>query len=416
MLGDKPVDLTYANVLYNQAGEYFEKADYKKAAELYIEALEEHKENHHTDMDTLRIQCALGNAYKYSGEIDLAIDTYTEAIGTLKSTKELDDDWTEEKEREYYSELINVYYLRGTAHFEKNDLYLADEDCKKCFENLYASLVDDEWRMSENIASIYNLVGKICTGVYSNSLNGKDEYEELKYTIGDAYDAFNLALMHKGIDVIKDEETADAKESDIVVSGYLFEKNESVFGYEGEESAIENTNWLLQNPDEETAVILTNRLTVEYVWGDFEEAVEDGEAALKIYEMLPVSKRYNISRTYFWLSIAKIANTVDVDGKIDKLVLDECYDWVEKGLEYDKKWYGDIERTAISYEHMGSICLFLNNYEEAIENYKEAKRIYTDLEFESDIIAVQEFIDTINQLQESGDEGSTWTLEKINVS
>ena len=128
LLGDKPVDLSYANVLYNQAGEYFEKADYKKAAELYIEALEEHKENHHTDMDTLRIQCALGNAYKYSGEIDLAIDTYTEAIGTLKSTKELDNDWTEEKEREYYSELINVYYLRGTAHFEKNDLYLADED------------------------------------------------------------------------------------------------------------------------------------------------------------------------------------------------------------------------------------------------------------------------------------------------
>ena len=100
------------------------------------------------------------------------------------------------------------------------------------------------------------------------------------------------------------------------------------------------------------------------------DAIENCNAALHIYDDLPIDKRDGIQETYWLLAQAKLMKCAIEDSKLSEDVIGICVQIMSDSLLYTKEWYGESYETAIAHENMGFVLMFSSRYDEAAENFK----------------------------------------------
>lgn len=392
---EQPADLSQINALYNQGRSFFTQGAYDKAITSYKEAL---TGKNSVDVNTARIQYALGLAYKYNSNADEAITLYTQALGTLQSLLEASasaDKTAIENEMKY------VHYLLSAAYLEKKDFQRALDECNLCETVTKPDSLSADADYTFGPASVYNLRGQIYASSYytSHSALLAMEEKDLGYTLDDALHSLEKAILEKNAQyAFRDSE--DFAPDNVHVDAFV----DWAFLY-----TLHPMYWLkkgvyiLSQKDAEMAEILTNRASVLLMMGYYDFAIKDCEAALKIYEELPFHEKYNLYRTYLILSYAKLYSGFHEDGSIDDAAIADCHTYIRKGLEHTKAWYGENHfLTATAYENMGMADLLSRNYAEAIKNHREAKHIFKKLGLKEDAKKQTRFINKVKRIRAAG--------------
>lgn len=405
---EQPADLSQANALYTQGESFFTQGDYEHAIAAYSEALNDYSLESHVDINTARIQYAMGLAYKYAGDVDEAIIMYTKALGTLQSlidapesTYNLESD----NKLNLSNEIGYVHYLRGVAYAKNKDFQRALEDCEACSNITSNSKFNNNSEYYFGPASVYNLRGQIYAGSYycSHSYWVEMKEKDLGYTLDDALYYMDKAIQCKEARVCYNSETLSSEDISVRIF-YIVDTFEDAF------SLVLKGHFVLSQKDSEMAEILTNRAQILSMMGFFDVAIEDCEAALKIYEELPFSEKYNIYNTYYHLAYSKLFNGYNEDGSIDENAMADYYKYIKKGLDHNIEWYGEYHfATAVAYENMGMTDMLSGKNESAIEDHRIAEEIFRYLGLEKDAEKQQSFIDGIEEVISVGE--GEWKMD-----
>lgn len=408
---EQPADLSQANVLYTQGKNFFAQGDYGHAIASYSEALNDYSLEAHVDINTARIQYAMGLAYRYSGDVDEAITMYIKALGTLQSlidapesTYNLESD----NELNLSNEIGYVHYLRGVAYAKNKDFQRALEDCEACSNVTSNSKFNNNSEYYFGPASVYNLRGQIYAGSYycSHSYWVDMKEKDLGYTLEDALYYMNKAIQCKDARVCYNAEMLSSED----ISVRIFNIWENGFTFGNAFFMAVDGHFILSQKDSEMAEILTNRAQILSMMGFFDVALEDCEAALKIYEDLPFSEKYNIYNTYYHIAYSKLFNGYNDDGSIDESAMADYYKYIKTGLDHNIEWYGENHfATAVAYENMGMADMLSGKNESAIEDHRIAERIFRNLGLEEDAEKQQYFINGIEEVISVGE--GEWKME-----
>ena len=403
---EQPADLSQANALYTQGKNFFVQGDYEHAIAAYSEALNDYSLESHLDINTARIQYAMGIAYKYAGDVDEAIIMYTKALGMLQSlidapesTYKLESD----NKLNLSNEIGYVHYLRGVAYTKNKDFQRALEDCEACSNITSNSKFNNNSEYYFGPASVYNLRGQIYAGSYycSHSYWVDMEEKDLGYTLDDAYNYIMKAIQSKDARICYNAETLSSEDISVRIFA-IVDIDAFSLDLKG--------HFVLSQKDSEMAEILTNRAQILFMSGFLDVAIEDCEAALKIYEDLPFSEKYNIYNTYYILAYSKLYKGYNDDGSIDENAIADYYKYIKTGLNHNIEWYGENHfATAVAYENMGGADMILGKNESAIEDYRIAERIFRNLGLEEDAEKQQSYIDVIEEVISIGE--GEWKLD-----
>jgi len=391
-------DLTWSSALYGQGLEAYNRNEYDVALEKFDKALKEYENFSHADVDTAKIQYAIGIVYKRKGNLDRAIDWYSDAIGTLESLPNVDTE-------EVCAELAYVHYLRGFLYLETYNLTRALIDCDECI-NLRLSIVGEGLSF---ISAPLNLRGMIYTSSFYGTHSPYLVHDriDLEVTWLDAMTCFETALQYNGARLKQYISDFDP-ENEIIVDAY------NDYGYSqvseflwGDISHVkQKAHYVIQRWDAETAYILTNRARLLFMRGTLDsinDAIENCNAALHIYDDLPIDKRDGIQETYWLLAQAKLMKCAIEDSKLSEDVIGICVQIMSDSLLYTKEWYGESYETAIAHENMGFVLMFSSRYDEAAENFKEAQRLFNKQSLREDAEKQNDYLDIVKKCAEDGD-------------
>ncbi|MCH5193834.1 MAG: tetratricopeptide repeat protein [Oscillospiraceae bacterium] len=404
--GDNAPDLSEANEYYSKGQEFFRMGDYDNTLERYTKALDEY-EDKPVNVDKARIQYAIGIVYNQKGNLKEAIQWYSDAIGTLNSLKESAEINQDEIElEEIKNELSYNYYLRGNAYVDDCDLERAMLDLYDCYNYLI---------YSSNAKCTYSSALCLHGRIYMASYYGThSQYPvhggtDLGVSWFDAMYCFDDALENEGMRLrfVKDRENGFSG-STAAVKAYKYadfnKKANLVFDLPdfGEEC------WIIENPDAETAMILNLRakLLMMIGIGDesssyLDEAEVNSKIALQIYNDLPSNERNGIQDTYYNLSqIALIKG--NVNNIIDSAAAKASYDWLDKALDYTRKWCGRSKSTAIVLDNIGMVYLMVGDCDSAKESFLEAQSIFDDLGLAKDAAKQNEFLEFVENYDPDG--------------
>lgn len=400
---EQPADLSQVNAPYHQGKSFFTQGDYDSAIHSYKEAL---TANSGADVNTARIQYAMGLAYKYNSNADEALHMYTQALGTLQSLLESSAP-TEHASIE--QEMNYVHYLRSSAYLEKKDFQRALDECELCENAETDPLPEEDSEYTFGPASVYSLRGQIYAGsfYYSHSALVAMEEKDLGYTLEDALYYMEWAIKEKSQNILFDSE--DLVPDNMYVPAYY---NWAFLMTLNPQYYSKGAVYVLSQKDAEMAEILTNRAQLLLMMGYHDASVKDCEAALEIYEDLPFHEQYNIYRTYLTLAYAKLFNGFNDDGSIQDTAIEDCGQYIRKGLEHNKAWYGENHfLTATAYENAGWANLLSGNYTKAIEDLQMAKRIFKKLGMKEDAAKQSRFIQSVKEVKAAGE--GQWMVETI---
>lgn len=400
-------DLTWSSALYNQGIEAYAQGNYSIAQERFEGALAEYKLVSHADVDTAKIQYSIGILYKRLGNLDMAIQWFTDAIGTLKSLPDTEDS---------RSELGYVHYLRGFAYLKKRDLPRALLDCDEC-SNIAMQDIENKG-FSSTSAALY-LRGEIYTASFYGMHSPYPVHggTDLGVTWLDAMGCYESALQYRGAELTYG--TADSVSSDVIAvnayNDYGISLMSQLLQYNDKPifSATNRVYYIIHRWNVETAVILTSRaqlLSMTYTDAYLSDAIENCNAALRIYESLPVDEREGIQETYWLLANAILTKNALQDDPLSADTLETYCQLMEEGLMYTKKWYGESYATAVAYENMGYALMVTSQYDDATENFKEAQRIFAALGLEQDVEKQNSFLETVEKCIEAGDTDGEWEI------
>lgn len=395
-------DLTWSSALYNQGIEAYARNDYKVALERLEDALKEYKSASHADVNTAKIQYSIGILYKRLGDLDMAIQWYTDAVGTLKSLPDTESS---------RSELGYVYYLRGFAYLENRDLSRALLDCDEC-ANITLQDIGSKG-LSSAYAALY-LRGNIYTASFYDTHSPYPVHggTDLGVTWFDAMSCFESALQYRGAQLtynIDDSVLSDA----ITVNAYNdygISLMSQLLQYNGKpiiSTALE-PYYIIHRWDVETAVILTQRaklLCMNNTDNSLSDAIENCNAALRIYDSLPINKREGIQDTYWQLAYATLTRDALHNSQLSADTIKTYHQLMEEGLIYTKEWYGESYATAVAYENVGYALIITSQYDDAAKNFEEAKRIFTTLGLEEDVEKQNDFLEMLAEIVADGDAG-----------
>lgn len=401
--GENVPDLSQANEYYSQGQEYFRMSDYENALQRYHNALDEY-ENNPVSVDKARIQYAIGLLYKKKGNLEEAIQWYSDSIGTLNSLTESD---------KIENELSYIYYLRGNAYLENRDLERAQLDCKDCFAYLNPNVSQEKC----TYASALCLKGRIYMASYYGT---HSEYQvnggvDLGVSWLDAMDCFEEALGWNGMrlcfanseDVFSGNNTTVKSFKNIEFSGVTLVSKTG-----NSKLNLGDYYWLIKNPDAETAAILNYRATLLLMVGIesafyLNEAEVNSEIALQIYNDLPADKREGIQDTYFNLAmITLIKDLTENENNTNKSMISKTYcEQLEQALNYTKKWCGKSKSTAIAFENMGFAYILTGDVNSARESFLEAQSIFENLGLTEDATKQEENLECVD------DPDGEWSVE-----
>lgn len=452
---EEAAELNYSNALYAQGCEFLKQLDFQNAIQLFSEALDYHKELKHVDIDTARIEYALGIAYFDFGHFQEAVEQYNLALGTLSSlgaTQAVSDlvqkkstaPLTEKEKKQISYETAYVYYLRGSAYLGQYNFRKADADCKFCIE--YAK---QDPHTGYSLVPVYQLRSVIClySSVFSflkqamsataSSLNVSipllHSIENIGYSLGDAFNASNMALSYKKVKFIPAEEKdqyAD-DESAVLVRKYpdnwtdVIDKESSFtasdFATLIEQRPMGSANfrisnkktvpeleegigfWLIDSFDQETANILTIRALIELCMFKLVSAYEDGYAADTIYSRLSAQEQYGYpvtllvnagvcSAIYYTLLLADKSADSNEAAQNLLMVKFQASNYFDKCIDMCNSIYGDCHlMTAGMHMLRGYIIELLGDfsYSDGEEEFLAAKRIFEQLEMEPQVEAIE---------------------------
>lgn len=400
-------DLTWSSALYNQGMEAYAQGNYSIAQERFEGALAEYKLVSHADVDTAKIQYSIGILYKRLGNLDMAVQWFTDAIGTLESLPDTEDS---------RSELGYVHYLRGFAYLKKRDLPRALLDCDECSD--IAMQVFESKGLSSASAALY-LRGEIYTASFYGTHSPYPVHggTDLGVTWLDAMSCYESALQCRGAEPRYG--TDESVSSDVITvnayNDYGISLMSQLLQYNGRPivSAANEVYYIIHRWNVETAVILTSRaqlLSMRYTDASLSDAIENCNAALRIYDSLPVDEREGIQDTYWLLATAIMSKNALQDDPLSADTLETYCQLMKEGLVYTKKWYGESYATAVAYENMGYALMVTSQYDDATENFKEAQRIFTALGLEQDAEKQDDFLETVARCIEAGDTGGEWRV------
>lgn len=412
----QPIDLSYSDASYRAGQEFFDNGEFDKALDKFDEAAGRRERQSVADINLARIQYAMGVTYKYKGDYEAAIDNYTIAVGTLKSLEEAEKSDDIKDDIKY--EMGYVHYLRGMAYIDSHQLEKGKIDLGACLDEV--GYFRDEAGVEKwyDMSSVHNAFGELYFASAYSECSPYDTGEVLGYTFQDAYDTYNLALILKGLD------KASGAEGEILTyEGSQIEEFDRLGIYpkpneKGPPDFLELYNWLmcgwykLSDIDMETADILLNRAKVVGCMGYSEPAMYDCETALKVYEKIGPSVRSKVADVYFEISQIMLEQSAR-DGVLTDEAKKQFVKYMTAGVEYNEKWLGRGFDTARLYEGQGGAFLLDEQWDNAIEAFEKAKRIFADLELSEEVQKEEEFIKMANEMK---DEGGEWRMERIEVA
>ena len=399
-------DLTWSSALYGQGLEAYKRNDYDVALDKFEAALKEYERLSHADVDTAKIQYAIGIVYKRKGDLNEAIDWYSDSIGTLKQLPNADTE-------EVRTELAYVHYLRGFSYLKARNLTRALADCTECSD---AILPDIGNRGLSSVAAALYLRGKIYTASYYGTHSPYPVHggTDLGVTWLDAMTCFETALQYKGARLTSSISDYDPNEVIIVdaYNDYGISQIRELLGIE--KSPTESmAHYVIYNRDAETAYILTNRVKLLFMKGtlsSMDAAIENCNAALGIYNDLSADERDGYHETCWLLAQIILTRQAMQNGTLDENTIKICTQIVKDGLQYTKDWYGESYETAVGYENMGYISMITSQYDDAAENFEEAQRLFAKLGLDEDAETQSDFLDMVAKCKE---EGGDWEMKLV---
>lgn len=406
VLYENPPDLTWSSALYSQGMEAYDQNNYTIASERFEAALAEYERISHADMNTAKIQYAIGILNKRLGNLNIAIQWYSDTIGTLEYLSSAETDL--DKLGYIYNELGYVHYLRGFAYLKDRDLSRALSDCNKCSEILEQD-IEDKGYFSTSL--VLYLRGEIYTASYYGTHSPYPVHggTDLGVTWLDAMSCFESALQYKGAQLtFKDDLVSN---NVIVVNAYNdygISLIAPMLQYNGKPvfSTTPEPCYIIHGADVETAVILTQRaelLSMLNTEDSLTDAIENCNAALSIYDDLSTDKREGIQETYWQLAYTTLAQGAIQNNQLSVDTIETFRDLMEKGLNYTKEWYGESYETAVAYENMGCALMLASRYNEAAEDFEKAKSIFVMLGLEDDVKKQNDFLETVAKIVSDGD-------------
>lgn len=386
------VEPNHANLFYYQGLNFYKEGDYKTAVDRFEKAMEDQTNTGKLDaLDFARCCYSMGNAYFYLMDYRNARIQYTNALGVLELLKR-NEEKTAKKDGEetpiiskedamgvtLENEISYVHYLRCFS-------YLKEQDHDRAFHEYKEIGIDVDLGINEiiSLSDKKNLKG-ILYQEYALFARDKEEIDRhLKMAINEFNYAFLLSIRHNNEKQYKKltEKEAEMKKQECapVVRYFSFSPmfaftfpshGSTVLTEESDEeeySTLDGFPIEILGRNKSIATALTNRATMYLALGFIEDAIQDSEAALRIYQDLPLEDHKNIFDTYCNLSVAYIL----------KEDIGKSKEYMRMALEKQKKWHGrESIQTAIAYENMGSVFFFEGHHDIAINCFVEAKRIF----------------------------------------
>lgn len=394
ILGMNKISPEKASISYNAGIDSYREQQYGTALHFFEEAVDEQEAiTGSGSTEVGKIYCMIGLSRIYTQQA--VTDGGDDAISAFNLARQI---FLQNGDN---ISLAHCYYFKGIAYFEDETKQFnrSIEEVNNSIGVLRDYLPNGEWSPEklidiQNCDECYRL--SKCLELFEKDYDLLGRITTMSGNPSSAFYYFNRALEASGIEVniyhslydFLDSNDVDIADEDIMAYLASIEEENTVKikVYSSDSTSmrvsVDDFNTVSVYENAETATLLTNRAMSELNLLHFENAVEDCQEAIHIWEKLPFSSRTNISYAYNYLAQALIgvaSNEPDPQAYLAEKE-QELIDYVEAAVQYDNEMYGpEHSRTAYSYEIKGGINYAIGKSEIAIQSYKTALDIYEKL-------------------------------------